>query len=585
MSLTPIIQPDLQLLDIQRVEVLRGPQGTLYGQGSTGGTIRFLANNPTFEGINGEVGTSFYTTQGGDTSSELRAITNVPVIDDVLAFRVAARYKDVGGWIDQPDAGKEDINDSQTSYVRVKSLWKASDDLSINAMVLRSRNDAGARNDASVKDVSGKTYFRQVDRAGLPLAGTTSKNQSDVYNITINYDLDFAVLTSSSSKVEYENHSESLVGSVSQDPNINSGVIFSGVINEINGFSQEFRLASATDNEFGWVVGAIYADSDRKSGQDSLGLYREGVAVFSGGSSRFFRASKASAFFANVNYQLNEQVVVTAGARYFEDDRTYRFNDSEAKRETFDHVSPMVSLSYMLSNDISIYASISEGFRSGGFNRAEGADEFQPETVRTYEFGSKALLLEGRLSTEFALFHSQYFDYQAADINESSFGRPIVVNPGEVDIEGVEFALQFIASDNLSIGLSGHYVDTEFVKISDTSSSFNLGDPVDYTPKYSASITTKLNFEGPFSAEGFALLDFSTQGGNFNTRQPVQVKSNSIGLLNAQVSLQWESLTARLFGRNLTNERDLLTPVRPPGTSFVQERPRTWGVELSYKFD
>ena len=228
-SLSPQYQPNLQMLDVQRVEVLRGPQGTLYGQGSTGGTIRLLTNNPTFDGVNGEIGSSFYTTQGGDTSSEVSAITNIPVIDDTLAFRVAASYKDVGGWIDQPDANKEDINDVETSYIRVKGLWQASDDLTVNAMVIRARDDAGAQGYGNIKDSQGDLFWRQVERNGLPLLGTEISTYSDIYNVTLNYDLGFATLTSSTSQVEFGTDPYNYSFSVNQDPVSNAGLLVTGV--------------------------------------------------------------------------------------------------------------------------------------------------------------------------------------------------------------------------------------------------------------------------------------------------------------------------------------------------------------------
>ena len=512
------------MLDTQRVEVLRGPQGTLYGQGSTGGTIRFLANNPTFDGVNGEIGTSFYTTQGGDMSSEVSAITNIPVVDDTLAFRVAARYKDVGGWMDQPEAGKDDINDSQTSYLRIKGLWQASDELTVNAMVLRSRGEVGARNASNVKGVNSDAYYyRQIGPNDMPLLSTGVDNQSDIYNLTLSYDFGFATLTSSSSKINILNDNKPYSVRVSQEPNINSGFLILDFSNDIEGFSQEIRLGGTTqDNQFDWVFGAFYADSEWVYNSDGFGSYSDGVVGSSRGANGFVRGSKSTALFTHVSYHVNEKVTLEAGARYFEDDRSFdnapRPEDVTVSRKgTFDHVSPKISLSYALNNDASVYVSVAEGFRSGGFN-ARAQETFEPETVRTYEVGAKALLLGGRLKADTALFYTQYEDFQAVDLIDN---RAFITNPGAVDIEGIEFSAQFNVSEQLSVGASGHYINTEYVKISKNFSRVNIGDPLNWVPKYSVAFNTKLNFDGPLSSAGFVLLDYSVQAGSFATLRPV----------------------------------------------------------------
>ena len=140
LSVTTVASVNLETIDIERVEVLKGPQGTLYGQGSVGGTIRFIAKKPSFDGIEGQIGGSAYGTKDGDSSGEFTGVLNLPVIDDTLAFRVAATYKDRGGWIDRPDAGIDNANDSELSSIRLKGLWNISDDFNANLTVINHRS-------------------------------------------------------------------------------------------------------------------------------------------------------------------------------------------------------------------------------------------------------------------------------------------------------------------------------------------------------------------------------------------------------------------------------------------------------------
>ena len=583
-SLSPQYQPNLQMLDIQRVEVLRGPQGTLYGQGSTGGTIRLLTKNPNFDGINGEIGSSFYTTQGGDTSSEISAITNIPVIDDTLAFRVAASYKDVGGWMDQPDANNEDINDVETSYIRVKGLWQVSEALTVNAMVMRARDDAGARGLGNILDSQGDWFYRQVERNGLPLLGTEISTYSDIYNVTLNYDLGFATLTSSTSQVEIGTDPYNSSVRVNQDPVSNAGIPVTGIFNNTEGFTQEIRLQGVTDNnKLDWVVGVFYSDIDAKKGYEDASVYTEGVVGSSYGSSDQRETSESKAIFSSIDYHLSQQLTFTVGARYFEDDRAIDGSSYAApKSASFDHVSPAIGASYALTNDASVYVRIAEGFRSGGFNSLSGAEDYLPETVRTYEVGGKALMLEGRLQAEAAIFYSQYEDIQASDPSQQVIGRTVTVNPGEAEMQGIEWSTQLSVSEQFSVGFSGHYMDTEFVKVSTVSVNV-IGDPISYAPKFSVAFNTRFDFEGPLSSAGFTALDYNVQGGSVEINSGNRrVESDTLTHLNVRLGLNWESFTAELFGRNLTNERDFNAPTNTH--NYTQDRPRTWGVNVAYKF-
>lgn len=593
LSVSPILQASLQPTDMQRVEVLRGPQGTLYGQGSTGGTIRYITNDPVYNEVEGNISTSIYSTKDGDMSNETAAVINFPVIDDRLAFRVVAGYKDVGGWIDQPDTGKKDVNDTQATNLRIKGLWQASDDLEISGMVLRYRSDVGAPNTANIKIGNGTPFYRVIERNGIATPGSGREVENDFYNLTLNYDFGFATLTSSSSHFNVEKIFESDSVLVGQTMDLNSGFLSTDILFSVEGFSQEIRFASAGNhNTIDWLVGVFYSDSDDLLIDPDLGIFSDGNG-FNLGAQDTRKNSKTTAVFANVDYHLSEQLTLTAGGRYFEDDRTADFEVpflslDATRNKTFSHFSPMISLSYALGDEASIYASIAEGFRSGGFNDFDSTT-YDPETVRTYEFGAKASLLDGRLSVASAVFFSQYEDFIAGEfaIGDEGTSEIVLVNPGEVEILGVEWSTQYNLSDQLSVGFNGHYIDTEFTKVSTTSVVVEVGDQLSHVPRYSYSLNAKYDFDWAFGAEGVALLDISEQGGTVDiqrARTPAIVESDSVRLLNAQIGAQWEQLGVRIFGRNLTNEREFTVPVHPIDPRFYQHRPRTLGVELSYQF-
>ncbi|MDB9999660.1 TonB-dependent receptor [Porticoccaceae bacterium] len=588
LTMTPQVQAELPLLDTQRVEVLRGPQGTLYGQGSSGGTLRFIANSPSFDGINGEISTSFYDTVDGGASNEVSAIVNLPIVDDKLAFRIAASYKDIGGWIDQPDIGKKDANDNQKSHIRVKGLWQATDDLTINAMAIKARNELGGlASSSNTIRPSGDTYYRTVIRNGLPLPSTDNTHSTDIYNLTLNYDLGFATIISSSSHINIDIFNASISSLSSKDPSINTGVLVLDNFGHITGDTQEIRLADNNDNNsFDWIIGVYYADTTNESGSPDRGFYNNGVGN-SIGSSIILISSESMAVFANADYHINEQLTFTMGARYFEDDRAGGIVGTEEKSVSFDHLSPRASLSYEINDQATIYASISEGFRSGGFNFFNN-ETFEPETIRTYEIGTKTLWLDNRLRTEGAIFHSQYLDYQDTDaVLINGILQSGTKNPGEAEIQGIELSTQLSLSDQFSIGFSGSYLGTEFVKTSATVRTVIEGDPLSFVPKYNYSINAKLNFDGPFGASGFALIDYSRQDGQTLTNRTAPASFNlpletaPSESLNAQIGAKWNALSVRVFGRNLTNERG---ESFPDVFSIYKGRPRTLGIDFTYKF-
>ena len=122
----------IQAVDLERIEVLRGPQGTLFGQNSASGTIRYITKKPSFEGFEGKTNASVSSTKGGGLSDEIVAVVNVPLVQDAFAFRVSAKYKDQGGWIDRSLSDIKDINDTLESHLRLRALWKASDRLEVD---------------------------------------------------------------------------------------------------------------------------------------------------------------------------------------------------------------------------------------------------------------------------------------------------------------------------------------------------------------------------------------------------------------------------------------------------------------------
>ena len=252
--------------------------------------------------------------------------------------------------------------------------------------------------------------------------------------------------------------------------------------------------------------------------------------------------------------------------------------------ETFDAVTGRVSLSYAFSDHSNLYASISEGFRSGGFNPlSTQPDPFDPETILTYEIGSKAVLLSGRLKVEWAVFLSEYEDYQASS-QDPGTGVIRTQNPGEAEITGVEVSTQFNLDENISVGFDGSVIDTEFTKVDPGFSIVNVGDPISHVAEYDYSVFGNLQFDWSTSVKGYARISYSRQGPIFETIRTCceQSKTEAMGFLDAQIGADWDAFSFRLYGHNLNNESRALNA--SVFNQFLQQRPRSIGVDIKYTF-
>lgn len=579
---------DLQSIDIAQAEVLKGPQGTLYGAGSVGGTIRYVTNAPSFDGVEGSLGLSFGNTSGGDNSSEVTAIANLPVIDDVLAFRVAANYTDTGGWIDKVNepGGEENYNDSQLSHIRLRGLWQATDDLTVNGTLIHYRNDSGGYPHANLPPSFDS--YKVLARTGFPLGETGGENEYDLYNLTLSYDLGFATLTSSSSQVDavFEEKSRSFI--ISDEIAVQIGFPTGTELGQFtpiytlekSGFTQELRL-SGVDDSLSWVVGAFYSDMDSEGGTEAGGgIYIGGL----GGGSLAREGGEyyeSTALFADIAYDLTDKVTVALGTRYFEEEQsTYgEFSDGTVFTDDnadFDKVTSKLSLTYALADNATAYASVSQGFRSGGFNLVAGAPPtFDPEELTTYELGAKGSLLDGRVYAEAALFFSQYDDYISVVSNGL---QPYGANFGNAEIQGFEFSTQFQVTEQWSVGLSGSVIETEF-----TSSGLvgiNVGDPIPEVPKFNYSVNTSYDFNWSSSVTGSAYIGYNRQG-EVDTPPNVPVWKEEQGFLTASLSSQWQDLSLNLVGKNLMNEDE---PIAIDSVQSILPRPRTVSLDLTYRF-
>ena len=565
--------PDLRLYDLERVEVLKGPQGTLFGQGSVGGTVRFITKKPDLNQVQIKANVELAATKDGGASQTFQGALSIPLIEDKLAVRISPTWDYQGGWIDQPTAAAENVNDSNVVNVRTNVLWRPTSDLQITGMAIIHQTDAGGLSRGEDED---GTYLPELF---LPGGGTiipTRTEDYELFNVTLEYDLGRVSVLSSSSYSDRD---------AVASPLYSPGFVFrQPYSSEV--FSQEIRLTSVDDARLSWVVGGVYNDVESQvdaelwfSDPGSLSLPSAPAPDFATVQAT---TSESWAVFGDANYDVTDRFELGVGLRYFEDERT--FFDGTPNAAGFDELTPRFYASYDFSDNITAYVNVAKGFRSGGFNAAGGAP-FDPETVWTYDVGARGSLLNGRLYIDVSGYYSDYQNY-LADSTVPGALQTTFNNLGEVEIIGGELSANWQATDSLMLSFSANYTDAEVSSTGGaTDGQFLDGDPVNAISPFGFTATLKQDFVlGGYN--GYFRLDLNHQDGMENNDRRFGgrfTETDDVDILNADLGFDLsEDFRLSFFARNVLDERDAVYNSGSPAFN-PRARPRTLGVRLGYE--
>ncbi|HEU5077453.1 MAG TPA: TonB-dependent receptor, partial [Polyangiaceae bacterium] len=464
-------QLNLPLFDLNRIEVLKGPQGTLYGEGSVGGTIRLISNDPHFNGVDGMIDVAQSFTDEGESSQTVRGVVNLPVLDDVLGFRIATVYENLGGWIDIPAEARKDVNDVEMINVRVKGLWQPTDKLKIASTIVVSERDNDSTPTGTDENYRIATVFPNQDLSG--------DDGYKIFNITATYDFDAFDLLSTSSYIEDDRTARynQFLRFAAFPPSFPLAGLITENNPESETFTQEIRLNSNGNGPFTWDVGAYYRDLTQH--MDDLSTLTFGGVVSSVTPIRSETSSRSSAVFTNVSYALTDRIELGAGLRYFYDDVEIVRDPGTAQQtvdqESFDALTPRVYASYDLGAGSMVYLNVAKGFRSGGFNTL-GVPAYQPEDLVSYDIGIKSELFDRAVVAELAVFYSEYTKAQtiATLLNPDNTLSSRIANVGEAEIKGAELAVSWRVTDALSLGINGGVTDTEVTSLQGANASSHV---------------------------------------------------------------------------------------------------------------
>jgi iron complex outermembrane recepter protein len=576
------IAPDAGAYDLQQVEVLRGPQGTLYGASALNGVVRVLTNDADLDHFDFKARVSDSETQYGGNNNRADVAVNVPIIEDKLAVRAVIGYENDDGWINQPT--KANANWTELGTYRIKVNAQPTQELSIGLSAWSSRENSGAPN-------VGYTFDQEASKLAQP----TSTN-FDAYGAKVAYQFPLFTIFSATSYLDYSN--KGLLGLDVPFFNAPNTLFFSGDNSDV--VSEEVNLSSVQQGEWRWSVGGIYRRVTDNLFQYYTGLYATVP------TSLFLNTSKSYAVYGEITRLFaDDRLELTAGVRHFKDDESQ--NDQIGTGTPFlpaasndEANTPRGVLTWHMTDRLMAYASYSQGFRSGFSQTADvlvtypAFPALRPDRLRNYEVGSKGSFMDGRITYDAFVYYMKWQDIQQQLIVpfENSPGIPAIVNGQSASGVGTDYSLSIEPIQDLTVtaGVSWNDLEMDRAVISGGSVLFQKGDRPVSSPETTGDVAASYvfalgdGFKGRVSTSANYTSSLSYRMVSSPGAPAVVQDGDAMVSLRARFSIESpDHWTATLYGDNLNDERG--SPVR----AFIgvdnwdaRVRPRTVGAQLDY---
>jgi len=641
-----VLNLDLLPYDIERVEVLRGPQGTLYGAGAIGGLLKYVSREPDPSATEFRIGGGGSSVMKGGTGWNGRFGANLPLVDERMAVRVGYAYNDLPGYTDSQHDGREDINGGSQSGARVALGWYG-DAFELHLSAMRQEVDFDDRAGVALDPATGQQMFGEV--VDQLWARQPFNKEIDLYAMTLDWNLGWADFVSatgwSDTKVVDQIDTTIQFGEITNlllglpEP----GSSFARYGLDLEKFTQEFRLSSASGGRFEWMLGAYYTKEEGVQGQYVWLGQRDGSPLPVPYDAMFGTVAllalpstyKEKALFANGSWRVTDRFKIDAGVRQARNDQTFSqdvtdgflialgSSPGESSEEVFTW---SLSPQFKLSEDTMLYARAATGYQPGGPNVALPGmpPSVDSSMLASYELGLKSQFADNRVQLDLAAFRIDWDDIQVGVQFEGVGG---LVNGGEATSEGLELSALFHATDKLQLGLNAAYteakvkndfattvvpVDEDGDGVIDYNVLLNSGlanDRMPYVPELSWSATADYFFDlggGWNGSIGGAFRHVGDRVSGTSSRQQVVLPDGTVvqdeissppdvgsyDALDLHASVVKGSWTIRTYVNNVTDERGWSSMGEAENAltgELVQLRavpiqPRTWGMEFDYRF-
>ncbi len=631
-----ILSGDFDTFDMNRVEVLRGPQGTLYGASSLGGVMKYVPNRPNTQEFEGSFKVGLEDISGGGLGYNATGYVNIP-LSDTFAIRASAFYREDDGWIDTigdtpipafPDPStnvidgtmvEKGVNYSDTGGGRIQALFQPNDEFSINLIAMFQNINSG---DASSQEGDPATLKPLYSSPVVSRYQNAYDELSyEVYSATIDWEFsDWASLQSVTSWGAFE---QDIRDDLAVAANLLGGIPLSSYVSWAFGaplsvaqdqitstdkFTQELRLVSGESDKFEWLAGLYYTDEESLIAQQLVALTANTDTPAPGfpllADLTLTSTYEEIAAFANATWFMTDRFEVSFGARQSENDQTVvQWQDGplvggEAEVNGKSSESPFtwsVSPRFQLGENSSVYARVATGFRPGGPNiippgaPAEVPTQYESDTLTNYELGYKMNSADGRFALEAALF---YIDWEDIQLFAQVEGFGVNVNGGTAVSKGVEFATSFAATEGLTFSLNGAYTDAYLT--ADAGSGGLDGDPLNSVPDWSFGLTG--DYEWSVFTSSLAYVGGTLQytgerpiGRTIPGREDQVTYLGDYTTLNLRAGLETGRWFFEVYAKNVTDE-DAVQGVGTANSSYnglvtlSTLTPRTLGVMAGARF-
>jgi outer membrane receptor protein involved in Fe transport len=634
-----------RLFDFDRIEVLRGPQGTLYGASSMGGAIRFISNQPDLAAYGGTVSSLVSGTRHGGVNYDEQGVLNVPIVEGRAAVRIGVDVGEDSGYIDNytlsDELARRGTNDDKWSVMRLSGKVAVDDTLTITPSLFGEWERTG---DTSVF-YPGVGLYEQQKEVQEP-----SVDHLLIASLTAVKQWGWAELTSISSYFQQQfnriedgtyYNSEYLGYIIDSDPpngimnqgykiGLLPGPVYTWVKTSVA--TQEFRLASAQlpDSALSWIGGLFfsdyrvhrqfnaYIDDFNQTFESIYGIPPQDAPVFAGATfpnnsvatDDTAEDEKQYAIFADVSYRFVAGLKATAGLRYNYDPTI--FNDfqggyfsigvpSVSRRAKFYATTPKFSMTYDATPDMTLYASASQGYRIGGseigispslcsqdlsnIGLTSAPHNFNSDSLWSYEAGLKGRFFDDTLAINLDGYFLQWKNIQQT-ISLPICGYTITTNVGDAQSYGPELEINYKPIRELTLGLSTEYTHDALTKITNAAGAA-VGDHILNVPEWMATLRAEYSRPLVDDVTGFVRGDYDWTGpsnGAFSPTNP-DYSRPIYSVLNASVGVSFRKIEISVFAKNLLDDRKI---IQRPALLFEPEaytvRPLTGGLYVKTRF-
>lgn len=617
---------DGSLLDLQQIEVVRGPQGTLFGSSSMGGVVRYITKDPVtdYDEIEGSVSADFSSTDKGGTNTIYRGNVSIPLIDDVLAISLSGFSEESDGFTDLPLLGTEDVNGSSFTGGTVGVSFKPTEDFSAKFKYIAQEAEYGDSGFEAFDPATGKALWPDyapllgmedtADFADLTATPSERDYSFNLTALTLEYDLGFASIKSITSQQEIElniiNDITAQLGPIADAfaPGTAPHTVSFNSPKYTERFTQEFHLSSADSDSLEWIVGAYYTSQDTDDQQ---------IATVTPNDVHLLTANipteyEETAVFGNVTYYVSKDFDVTAGVRYSDSSNTISSTGDgvllppgslPAGTEQQDTVTNyLFNARYRFSDELHAYARAASGFRPGGANlvfiiggETYGEPFYQPDELWSYEAGLKGML-NNKLTWDVGYYMIDWADAQLNGTNPLTGLSYFANSTGNVESSGFEAAIKGELIEDFNISATFGLLNTEFTEdepvlgavagsgllAPEVTASFS-GDYVFEVFNTTASIGATWRYTGESNS--------FYQGGTAKDGTPLvpmfeNYENDAYSQIDLRAQVDLDVVDVNFYVANATNE-DAYTSVFHAAPGYAQGlvlRPRTVGVNVSYEF-